>query len=203
MSKNILPYGSWKSPITSDLITSESVSLDQVHIYNDAIFWLERRPKEAGRSVIVRYSNNVKQDVFPQPFNARSRVHEYGGGVYCVCEHGVFFVNDANQDIYLAANSKNPDRITNTEQIRFADLCFDSRHNRILCVCEDHCDGDTEPQNSLVSIDITTGTINTLHQGHDFYSNPRISHDGLIYINPRYSFAQFMLYRGLISFGDA
>ena len=178
MSKNILPYGSWKSPITSDLIASESVSLDQVHIHNDAIFWLERRPEESGRSVIVRYSNNAKEDVFPQPFNARSRVHEYGGGVYCVCEHGVFFVNDANQDIYLAANSKNPDRITHTEQIRFADLCFDRRHTRILCVCEDHRDSDTEPQNSLVSIDITTGTINTLHQGHDFYSNPRISHDG-------------------------
>ena len=178
MAKNILPYGSWKSPITSDLITSESVTLDQVHIYDGTIYWLERRPMESGRSVIVSFCNNTKKDMLPPPFNARSRVHEYGGGVYCVCEHGIFFVNDADQDIYRLENSSNPQRITDMENVRFADLCFDSRHNRILCVCEDHKNSEIEPVNSLVSIDVTTGAITTLHQGYDFYSNPRISHDG-------------------------
>lgn len=178
MTKNILPYGSWKSPITSNFITSESVTLDQVRIFDGTVYWLERRPMESGRSVIVSFSNNTTRDILPQPFNARSRVHEYGGGVYCVCEHGVFFVNDADQDIYRVEAGGNPQRITDTKNARFADLCFDSRHNRILCVLEDHSNGDTEPSNSLVSIDATSGVVSTLHQGYDFYSNPRISHDG-------------------------
>jgi len=112
------------------------------------------------------------------PFNARSRVHEYGGGAYCVCELGVFFVNDADQDIYQVVNNTSPERITRSEKCRFADLSFDSKHERILCVCEDHGSGDEEPVNSLVSVDIASGTINTLHQGYDFYSNPRTSHGG-------------------------
>ena len=178
MAKNILPCGSWKSPITSDLITSESVTLDQVHIYDGSVYWLERRPMESGRSVIVSFCNNTTKDMIPPPFNARSRVHEYGGGVYCACDHGIFFVNDADQDIYRIRDSSNPQRITDIENARFADLCFDSRHNRILCVCEDHSNSATEPVNSLVSIDVTTGAISTLHQGYDFYSNPRINHDG-------------------------
>lgn len=178
MAKNILPCGSWKSPITSDLITSESVTLEQVHIYDGTVYWLERRPMESGRSVIVSFCNNTTKDMIPPPFNARSRVHEYGGGVYCACEHGIFFVNDADQDIYRIRDSSNPQRITDIENARFADLCFDSRHNRILCVCEDHSNSATEPVNRLVSIDVTTGAISTLHQGYDFYSNPRINHDG-------------------------
>jgi len=178
MAKNTLPYGSWKSPITSALITSESVTLDQVHIYDGSLYWLERRPMESGRSVIVSYRNNTTEDILPPPFNARSRAHEYGGGVYCVCEHGLFFVNDADQEIYRVQHGKNPQPLTDTENIRFADLCFDSRHNRILCVCEDHNNSDIEACNSLVSIDITTGDINTLHQGYDFYSNPRVNPDG-------------------------
>lgn len=178
MAKNILPCGSWKSPITSDLITSESVTLDQVHIYDGTVYWLERRPRESGRSVIVSFCNNTTKDMLPPPFNARSRVHEYGGGVYCVCEHGIFFVNDADQAIYRLEDGSKPQRITDIENVRFADLCFDSRRNRILCVCEDHNNSRAEPVNSLVSIDVTTATISTLHQGYDFYSNPRINHDG-------------------------
>jgi len=178
MAKNILPYGSWKSPISSDLITSESVSLDQVHMYDGTVYWLERRPMESGRSVIVSFSNNTTKDILPPPFNARSRVHEYGGGVYCVCEQGIFFVNDADQQIYRGGDSRIPQRITDMENARFADLCFDSQNNRILCVCEDHNNSDTEPSNRLVSIDVTTGAVNTLHHGYDFYSSPRITNNG-------------------------
>ena len=178
MAKNILPYGSWKSPLSSDLITSESVTLDQVHIYGGTLYWLERRPTESGRSVIVSFCNDKKKDEIPPPFNARSRVHEYGGGVYCVCELGIFFVNDADQDIYRVQNHKHPQRITDTDNTRFADLYFDDRHHRIVCVCEDHSSSDIEASNSLVSIDITSGAVNTLHRGYDFYSSPRISRDG-------------------------
>lgn len=176
--KIIAPYGSWKSLITSELITSESVTLDQVRIYNDTVYWLERRPRESGRCVIVSYRNNTRVDLLLPPFNARSRMHEYGGGVYCASEHGVFFVNDVDQAIYRVSDNNAPERITHEEQLRFADLSFDNKHHRITCVCEDHRIAGTEPVNSLVSVDKLSGRIDTLHEGYDFYSNPRVSHDG-------------------------
>jgi len=179
MSKTIRPYGSWKSPVTSGLVASETVTLDAVRIHGSAVFWLERRPAEAGRSVIVRLDGNLKTDVIPAPYNARSRVHEYGGGVYCTSEQGLYFVNDADQDIYLAGHGADPERITTTgKEFRYADLELDHLHNRIICVCEDHSASGGEPVNSLVSVDLSAGAVTTLLQGCDFYSNPRVSPDG-------------------------
>ena len=177
MPKNTAPYGSWKSPITSQLIATQTVTLDQVRIFNGSLYWLERRPEEAGRTVVVRFNRDTRNDLLPPPFNARSRVHEYGGGVYCVCEQGVFFVNDADQDIYRVVDNR-IDRITAAEHMRFADLSYDARHDRILCICEHHGVNAKEPANSLVSVEIQSGEIVILHSGYDFYSNPRASRDG-------------------------
>src|SRR6185503_14517285 len=75
------PYGSWKSPITSDLIVGGSVGLTQPLISGDDVYWMEMRPTEGGRMVIVkRNSNGETVDITPAPCNARTRVHEYGGG---------------------------------------------------------------------------------------------------------------------------
>src|SRR5262245_58456489 len=77
------PYGSWKSPITSDLIVAGTIGLEQIALDGDDIYWIEARPSEAGRNVIVRRTPHGKiTDVTPTPFNARTRVHEYGGGAY-------------------------------------------------------------------------------------------------------------------------
>ncbi len=180
MSKKIRPYGSWQSPITSDLVASDSVTLDAVRMHADTIYWLERRPAESGRTVIVSCRHDLKQDLIPQPYNARSRVHEYGGGVYCTSDQGVFFVNDSDQDIYRVRGGSAPERITHTgKNMRFADLSFDSRRQRIVCVCEDHSNSGTEPLNSLVAVEIASGNIETLQRGYDFYSSPRLDNDGL------------------------
>ncbi len=177
MGKNITPYGSWDSPISSEMITAESISLDQITIFNNRIYWLERRPAEAGRNVIVSYRDGQTTDLLPQPFNARSRVHEYGGGVYCVSEHGVYFVNDADQGIYCLQPGESPSLVVQSDGLRFADLQYDPSHHRLLCICEDHTRGTTEPSNSLVVIDTTGGKLHVLHRDHDFYASPRLSHD--------------------------
>ncbi|RMF65623.1 MAG: S9 family peptidase, partial [Calditrichaeota bacterium] len=78
------PYGSWKSPITSDLIVSETVRLGQIALDDDSIYWLEMRPSEGGRNVVVRWHDGKTRDVTPNPFNARTTVHEYGGGAFAV-----------------------------------------------------------------------------------------------------------------------
>ena len=80
-----LPYGSWQSPITTKMIISESTSLGDMAIDGENIYWLEMRPSEGGRYVIVKRTPNGSQsDVNLAPFNARTRVHEYGGGSYLI-----------------------------------------------------------------------------------------------------------------------
>ncbi|HEY6659712.1 MAG TPA: hypothetical protein VI031_01175, partial [Pyrinomonadaceae bacterium] len=93
-SPTIAPYGSWKSPITSDLIVEGSVGLSQPTFEGDNIYWLELRPKEGGRNVIVkRDATGVCVDVNPPAFNARTRAHEYGGGDYLATNGTVYFSN--------------------------------------------------------------------------------------------------------------
>jgi hypothetical protein len=81
----VAPYGSWKSPISSDLIVRGVVGLKDTALDGGDAYWLESRPGEGGRSVIVhRAPDGTTRDVNPPPFNARTRVHEYGGGDFVV-----------------------------------------------------------------------------------------------------------------------
>src|ERR1700704_3829601 len=97
----IAPYGSWKSPITSDLIVSGSIGLSQPLMDGPDIYWIEMRPTEGGRNVIVKLDSlGVISDINPAPLNARTRVHEYGGGDYVVRNGAVYFANFSDQRIY-------------------------------------------------------------------------------------------------------
>src|SRR6185295_16891880 len=92
------PYGSWKSPITADLIVQGTVGLGQVMLDGEDVYWIEARPAEKGRNVIVRRTpDGTITDVTPAPFNARTRVHEYGGGSYVASDGVVYFSNFADQ----------------------------------------------------------------------------------------------------------
>jgi hypothetical protein len=107
------PYGSWRSPITADLIVSSSVGVSQPQLAGDLTYWVESRPTEAGRNVIVRRDPDGRtEDVNPPPFNARTRVHEYGGGDYLVDGDTVYFANFADQHLYLARPNTEPIRLT-------------------------------------------------------------------------------------------
>ncbi|UCG81211.1 MAG: S9 family peptidase, partial [Desulfobacterales bacterium] len=81
----VAPYGSWKSPITSDLIVAETIGLGQIVLDGQDVYWTEMRPTEGGRYVVVKRSSDGKTaDVTPPAFNVRTRVHEYGGGAFVV-----------------------------------------------------------------------------------------------------------------------
>src|SRR2546423_5786418 len=102
-------YGSWKSPITSDLIVKESIGLGQVKMDGNDIYWIEMRPSEGGRQVIVRRTTADQNiDVSPREFNARTRVHEYGGGDYVAHEGVVYFSNFADQQVYRQSAESAP-----------------------------------------------------------------------------------------------
>jgi hypothetical protein len=108
-SPKIAPYGSWKSPITSDLIVEGSVGLGQPSFDGDDIYWLELRPKEGGRNVIVKRSpDGACTDVNQPPFNARTKVHEYGGGDYLISGGVAYFSNFLDQRLYRQDGSAAP-----------------------------------------------------------------------------------------------
>ena len=106
----VAPYGSWKSPITSDLIVSGSIGLSQPMIDGPDLYWVEMRPTEGGRNVIVkREASGQTGDINPAPLNARTRVHEYGGGDYAVRDRTVYFSNFADQRIYASIGGTPPE----------------------------------------------------------------------------------------------
>src|SRR5882757_1148024 len=94
------PFGFWRSPITSDLIVAQSIGLSEVRLDRDAnggdaVWWLESRPQEGGRSVLVRRDpDGTVAEISPAGVNVRTRVHEYGGGAWTVADGTVFFSND-------------------------------------------------------------------------------------------------------------
>jgi len=174
-------YGSWKSPITSDLIAAGAIGLNvQVELEGDYVYWVETRPTEEGRYVIVRRSlDGQVTDITPEPYNVRTRVHEYGGGAFIIDNGTVYFSNFADQRLYRQNTSAKPRAITHEGDVRYADGVIDHRRGRIVCVCEDHTVDDNEPVNSLVGISLDgTRHIQQLVSGNDFYSSPRISPDG-------------------------
>ncbi len=179
LSPIIAPFGSWKSPITSDLIVAQSIKLGGVVFDNDDIYWLEGRPQEKGRNVLVKYSPDGQiTEITPQPFNVRSRVHEYGGGSFLVKDGVVYFVNYQDQRLYQKLPNEEPKPLTPDNKYRYADFILDTNHNHLISVCEDHRQADKECENKIISIDINTGSITTLIEGDDFYSSPRLSPDG-------------------------
>lgn len=186
MSKKTASYGSWKSPITPDLMVEGTVGLGGLNWDGDNIYWIEGRPSEGGRSVIVRLTPDQQlNDVTPPPFNARTRVHEYGGGSYLVHQGTIYFSNFVDQRLYqqkIQENNKpseiTPEPLTPEGEYRYADGIIDVKNQRLICVREDHTHGG-EPVNTIVSINLNKGEdIQVLTEGNDFYAFPRLSPDG-------------------------
>jgi dipeptidyl aminopeptidase/acylaminoacyl peptidase len=175
---SVAPYGSWKSPITSTLIVKGSIGVGQVALDGEDIYWIEMRPSEAGRSVILRRTPDGRAtDAIPQPFNARTRVHEYGGGEYLVADGTIYFSNFADQRLYKQSLNSQPEPLTPPNEMRYADPIIDRGRGQLIAVREDHTGGG-EAVNTLVSINLEDGREQRiLVSGNDFYSSPRLSQD--------------------------
>ena len=173
------PYGSWKSPITAEMVAGSEVGLEQIRFDGSDIHWIERRANEGGRKVVVCCSKDgAVTDVTPPGFNARNRVHEYGGGDYTVSNGTLIFSNFADQRLYLQENGSAPKALTPNAALRYADGAIDRQRNLFFCVREDHSVA-SEPINTIVRVDLATGREGTIvAAGNDFYSSPRLSPDG-------------------------
>src|SRR5215510_2219090 len=144
-------YGSWKSPITSDLIVSGTIGLGQIAIDGADVYWVETRPKEKGRYVVVKLTQDGQTvDLTPPSFNARTRVHEYGGGGFSVSDGAVCFSNFADQRMYRFNGAREPQAITQEAEMRYADSVIDRGRNQMICVREDHSARGREAVNAIV-----------------------------------------------------
>ncbi|HEY89121.1 MAG TPA: S9 family peptidase, partial [Thermoflexia bacterium] len=177
----VAPCGAWKSPITSELIVSETISLGKPLLDGEDIYWLEGRPAEGGRNVIVkRTPDGTLTDLLPQPFNARTRVHEYGGGSFTVHEGTVYFSNYSDQRLYRLPPGGQPEPLTPEMELRYADGVIDVLHRQMICVREDHRASNHEALNTIVGLNLTGDPKGgqVLTAGNDFYATPRLSPDG-------------------------
>eukprot|EP00547_Thalassionema_nitzschioides_P010038 CAMPEP_0194224810 /NCGR_PEP_ID=MMETSP0156-20130528/38204_1 /TAXON_ID=33649 /ORGANISM="Thalassionema nitzschioides, Strain L26-B" /LENGTH=650 /DNA_ID=CAMNT_0038956519 /DNA_START=286 /DNA_END=2235 /DNA_ORIENTATION=- len=181
------PFGAWESPITSKAITAGSVKLGPVHYCNGNVYWLEGRPQEGGRNVLVKYApydhNNCERDgidVSPKESNVRTRVHEYGGGATVMRGAQIYYSEFTTQRLCKLNKDGTSTPITpEGVRYRYADGVLSSNGNVIYCVREDH--KNPEPKNvvnEIVAIDVRDGSMKVLATGNDFYAHPRLSPNG-------------------------
>jgi dienelactone hydrolase len=183
---DIAPYGSWRSPITSDLIVAQITMLSDVRLEGEDIYWLEGRPQEQGRNVIVRAGpDGTVADITPPGFNVRTRVHEYGGGAWSLGGGTCIFSNFEDQRLYRQRTDRSdpepltPEPADPKQHWRYSDGVLDRARRRWIGVREDHT-GEGEPVNTIVAIDLDrpgTSPGSVLVHGHDFFSSARLSPD--------------------------
>jgi dipeptidyl aminopeptidase/acylaminoacyl peptidase len=181
---DIAPFGSWRSPISALGVAADEVPLLHISCVGQEVYWLEGRPREGGRYVLVRFSaSGERTEVTPQPFNVRTRAHEYGGGAYLATASSIFFSNFADQRLYRQDSGGQPQPITPEPESPSADRFADARvtidEQLLVCVRERHPIDGTEARNELVVLP-TDGSAapRAIVSGHDFFSSPRISPNG-------------------------
>jgi dipeptidyl aminopeptidase/acylaminoacyl peptidase len=174
-----LPYGSWPSPISLDLVLAGSRSLAEPMLDGHDLYVLESRPDEGGRVTLLRGSpDGDVTEVTPAPANVRTRVHEYGGGAWTV-DSGLVVRSEFSDGSLSRIDPDGGTRaLVSTPGLRFADLSIDRSRGRVLAVMEDHRTDDHDPASSIVAVGLDDGVISVLVAGHDFVSHPRLSPDG-------------------------
>jgi dipeptidyl aminopeptidase/acylaminoacyl peptidase len=172
------PYGTWHSPLAAADLARSAISLNYVGVSDGIPYWVESRPAEGGRSVVVTSAGNgAVRELTPAGFNARTRVHEYGGTPYVVSRDTVYFCNFTDQRLYAQRPGEKPVALT-PEGYRYADFEFDGVGRHLFCVREDHTGGG-EPKNAIVVVDIVDGGPGkVLFDGSDFVAYPRVSPNG-------------------------
>jgi dipeptidyl aminopeptidase/acylaminoacyl peptidase len=176
------PYGSWKSPITTEMITSQGVRIGHACLDGDDLYWSESRPMEGGRLTVMKRSPSGElSDLIPVPYNGRTRVHEYGGASHIVVDGVLYFTNFADQRVYRMTDGDVSQAVTPEEDIRLGEFIHDPARNRLIAVREDHTTSASEPVNSIGALDLSAhepAPSTVLVEGHDFFSNPALSPDG-------------------------
>ena len=186
------PYGTWESPINTEDLTSRTVTLSQLRVDGQSTMWVEGRPNQGGRNVLLRRDPlgqteevlpMIEESVLP---DVRTRVHEYGGRAYAVHE-GVVVFSHAKDDRVYRYDLNNPSDgiipLTELSNRRYGDFEIAEVRGIVYAVCEDHT-VEGEPENYLVSIPLDgsgardSSLIHRIFEGTDFVMAPTLSTDG-------------------------
>ncbi len=179
----VAPFGSWVSPFAIERLTDRVVFLSEARGSDGVRWWLEGRPEEDGRQVLVRRDpDGTLTRLTPEGFNVRSRVHEYGGGATLVAGDLIVVSDFATGRLHRVTAPEVLTPITPERGWRFADLVHDRPFGRIIAVREDRepatLERHGEAESALVGVDLATGDVTVLAEGADFYAAPRLSPDG-------------------------
>jgi dienelactone hydrolase len=191
------PYGEWTSPIAATALTMAARRLHFPAIVDDEIWWSEDRPDEAGRTtVMARTADGAIRELLPAPWNARNRVHEYGGRSFLAIPGApdggttapaLVFAHFDDQRLYrLDRSSGPPVPLTpagdGTAGSRYADPVLSPDHSEIWCVRERHHGGDLDRHIVAVPVDGRAAddpaAVREVVGGSRFLANPRPSPDG-------------------------
>ncbi len=177
---NQAAYGSWPSIIRPHMLVAKSTHIFDVQLVDDQVYWIEMRPSEAGRYVVMHRSvtRGSAHELLKAPYSARTLVHEYGGKPYGVWSNEILFANFSDQGLYcLAKGEVSP--LASSPDCRYADFAVHPHARRAYAVREDHSVPHQEPTNTLVMIDLgQNGTEVVVASGHDFYSSPSLNPQG-------------------------
>jgi dipeptidyl aminopeptidase/acylaminoacyl peptidase len=181
-----LASGSWPTPITADRVVHQSSRIGAVAIDGDVVYWSEMRPHEGGRTQIVRKPpGGEATDVLPAGSNARTAVHEYGGGAWWVKDGTVWYVEWSDQRLRRIAPGAEPVEVTPPPpvggSVRWADGDVHPVDGRVALVRETHplgSSGAVDVVNEVVVLD-SADQQDTVVSGPDFVSDPRWSRDGV------------------------
>ena len=175
MTRTTAPYGSWRSPVSAQQVFAQSVRFGDLRLDDGNLYWSELRPD--GKAVVVRRTQNGGiADVTPPGYDVRTRVHEYGGGDFTVCDGVIYFSNFADQHLYRQKPGAAPQLFASQKGMRYADAAVDRQRGRMIVVREDHTTGAAQAVNTLVAIDLERGgSGEVLVSGNDFYASPCIS----------------------------
>ncbi len=183
-----LPAGTWPSPLTADSLVGGATAISGVMPDGDAVWWAEQRPAEGGRTAIVRWLAGMTREITPATANARTRVHEYGGGAWFAADATLFYSEFSDSRLWRVdvgpdgqpgepvALTPEPER---PHALRYADGRPTPDGHWFVCVRERHEPG-AEPANELVAVATDgSGDVRLVDKGPDFYAAPRVAPDGI------------------------
>lgn len=186
----IAPFGSWESPLGAASVAASGGEPKWVDVHGGRVWWAQTRPTEGGRVALLHEGPAGHPiEVLPAPWNARNRVHEYGGRPWTVLAgprgEQLVFTEWADQRLHLleVGAPGEPRPITPEPErrhgVRYADLSPGPDGASVLCVRETVTGArPTDVERELVAVPVDGGAARVLAASHRFMSGPRLSPDG-------------------------
>lgn len=178
---SVAPYGTWKSPISTDMLSQKSLLLLETGLDGRDVYWTEAHLDDGGRAVLMHDTGDgAAKALTCPPFDVRTQVYGIRGGTFLVHQNTLYASHRDDGRIYRLEREAAPTAVTGPHPTwRFADAIMDPHRHRLIAVRQDlH-----EPRavrHALVAIPLdqpnTPGV--PLDSPSEFCMAPRLSPDG-------------------------